>query len=338
MKDPNSKKPTIVLILSFVLAAIIMFWGIIFNYGTIEVSSDQTSFNIEISNKNEKCTEQKCSLKLKPKTYNLKVTSDGFTSFSQDIKLERGDKLKFDYNPLPLPILQSIGQLKEYQTAYLSETERGQLVYLKTKDQGDIQVSTFKTPLVEPNLRVSPNQDYIIIWDSATFPAQLFLIDVPQRAKKNLELPDQDLLTDLKFLSSQELLLETKDSVLLYNLDSHESQYFPIEKVNHLAVLNDNQSILISAQSLDEFELDSTDALSLGDLLDTTNNGGELSTEVKKTYKLFYYFKEEATFTQLFELADKFKVPFEFARVEVDNQLELVLKSNGNYNLIQLGL
>jgi len=332
----KNKKPTIVLILSFVLAAIIMFWGIAYNYGSVEVESNMTPFYIEYGNSQESCQLSPCTLKLKPKTYDIVISADNYTLAHEELKIERGIVKKIEYSPFLLPTLTQIQEVPEYVSAYFSNKDRQSLLYLKTVDQGDILVSTFKSPLQNPKIKVSSLEDYIIVWDADVFPVQAFLIDVPKKSKKSLSFKDADDIKDLKFMDSNKILIEYEKFTLMYLIEEDILKAFPISVDNYIEASSEI-ALVLSNEVLDEYNNQDLD-ISLEDLLDSTNDEGEFNADNVNSHKLYYYFKDEEKFIQLLDLNDQFQEPFKLFYSQIEEQPEIILQSNDKYYQVELGL
>jgi len=332
------QKPTIVLVSSFILASVIVFWGIVFNYGTIKVASDTLPFQIEYGNKTQECEFSPCTLKLKPKTYSLIISADNYTLLHKDVKLERSDTELVEYSPLSLPVLTKITEPKEFEKAYF-RLENGQSkLYLKTQARGDIVVSTFKTPLQNPEIRVSPLEDYILVWDKEVFPLQVYLIDVPQLSKSSLSIPEAAKIQDLSFLEARKLLVKLEHTVKVYDLDNKTFSFFPLEEIDHYLEVSKDKGLILSRDSLDEFEFDSEPVLSLESLLESSDKNGELTAENNNSYKLYYYLKDQETFIQLLDLGKGFDSPYSLFFSETSTQPEIILQSNDKYYQVQLSL
>ena len=337
----KSKHPILVLILTILIAIGIIVWGVFFNQATLTVTSDLTPYQVVLGSQITDCQDSPCQLTVKPKRYKVDVTKTGYTTLSQELNIDRGDKLTIKYEPLLLPRLKPIEEAPEpIESGYFQINSVGeQLLYLRTPDQGDIVVTTFKDPLTDPSLRVSPNQNYALVWSETEFPPQYFLVDLPLKTKQSFEFPDQEVPDDIKFLNARQVLISSDNQIRLFDLDSKENFFFPIQSLDHLQSITDSQSLLVSTSDLDEFSLSGNQEVSFEELLDTTTD--ELlfqDSDQPTTAKLYYYLQEADAYVRLFDLDENFQPPYKFFPAQIENQTEIILQSNENYHLIQVDL
>lgn len=336
----KSKQPLFVLIFTILVAIGIAVWGIFFNKAELTVRSDMTPFQISLGSQITDCPDSPCQLTVRPKRYKVDIIKTGYTTHSQELSLDRGDKETIEYKPLLLPRLRPLDNAEPIEPGYFQINNAGeQLLYLRTPDQGDIVVTTFKDPLSSPTLRVSPNQDYALAWDTQEFPPEFFLIDLPLKTKQSYEFPDQEVPEDIKFLNDRQILILNENQIRLFDLDTKANFFFPIDSLDHIQSINDQQSLLISTSDLDDFSLSPNQEVSFEDLLDSTTEDLLFQDQQQdQTAKLYYYLQEEGTYIRLFELDKEFQPPYKFIQSQIENETEIVLQSNENYHQIQTAL
>jgi hypothetical protein len=333
----SSKKPTIVLISTLVIALAITIWGIFFNQATINVTSELTPFKITLGEEITDCPSSPCSITVSPRRYQISIAKGGYSAQTQEINLDRGDKLQIDYTGFALPRIKPVELAESIPQGYLSLNNTGdQVLYIRTPDQGDIVVTTFRDPLQDPVLRVSPERDYALVWDQEVYPPEYFMVDIPFKTKKNFEFPTNNLPSDLKFLDDQNLLLLRDNQVHLFNIETGQSSFFPVQNLDQIQPISNHQTLIVSSQDLDQFNPTSNQAISFEDILSISEDDVNIEEDNSLPGKLYYYI--DGAYTLLFELQDELQPPYRFFETQIENQTEIILQSNDNLHLIKTEL
>jgi len=262
------RKQEIVLIAALVLRVIITIWGLAVHRATLTVESELAPFEINLGNRQAECKSSPCSIKIKPRTYKATVQKTGYTEYNKEVTLERGDKVTLEYTPFPIPQLQPIETPEIISKAYMTTNERGdQVLMLRTEDRGDIVVSTFSNPLADPEVRVSPENDFAFVWDEASFPPAFFLVDINGKSKRVYPFGENKKPNDLEFLNSNQILIEREGQILLFDINLNDVFFYPIADLNHVLAFNNNQSLILSRSDLDEFAEPTADETDFFDII-----------------------------------------------------------------------
>jgi hypothetical protein len=333
----SSKKPTIVLIATLLIALAITIWGIFFNQATITVASALLPFKVTLGQNVTDCPDSPCSIKVSPRRYEISIAKGGYSVQTQEVNLNRGDKLEINYTGFILPRIKPIESAEPIPQGFLQNNPNGdQVLYIRTPDQGDIVVTTFRDPLEQPALRVSPERDYALVWDQNIFPPEYFLVDIPFKTKKVYQFPSNDFPEDIKFLSDQNLLLQSDGQVRLFNIESGVSNFFPIQNLDQIQPISNTQTLVISSQDLDRFNPTANQEISFEDILSISEDDINLESDSNLPGKLYYYI--DGAYTLLFALQEELNPPYSFFETQIENQTEIILQSNDNLHLIKTEL
>lgn len=333
----SSKKPTIVLVSTLVIALLITLWGIFFNQASIIVTTELTPFKVTLGQNTTDCPASPCTIQVAPRRYEISIAKGGYSAQTQEANLNRGDKLELTYTGFVLPRIKPIESAEPIPKAYLKNNENGdQVFYVRTQDQGDIVVTTFRDPLESPQFTVSPELDYAFVWDGALYPPEYFLVDIPQKTKKLYEFPNTDLPEMIKFISDQNVLLLSQNQVRLFSIETGLSNFFPIQNLQQIQPISNHQTLIISSQDLDQFNPTPNQDISFDDILSISEEDINIEENTGLPAKLYYYI--DGTYTFLFTLPEDLKEPFSFIETQIENQPEIILQSNDNLHLIKTEL
>lgn len=333
----SSKKPAIVLASTLVIAVLIILWGIFFNQASLTVTTELTPFKITLGENVTDCETSPCKIKVAPKRYEVSIAKGGYSAQTQEVNLHRGDKITIQYEGLILPRIKPVETAEEIPQGFLSINENGdQVFYVRTKDQGDIIVTTFRDPLESPEFTVSPERDYAFIWDTAVYPPEYFLVDIPFKTKTIYQFPGDKLPQKIKLINEKQALLENESQVQLFNIETGDSNYFPIQNIKQIQPISNTQALIVSSQDLDQYSTTSNQDLSFKDILRVSEKDVNLEANSNLPAKLYYY--NQGVFTQLFSLPENLNPPYSFFETQIDNQTEIILQSNDNLHLVKTEL
>ncbi len=321
----SKPKPAAVLMFTIFLSILIAGWGIFFNRATIIVESTEIPFTVQLGNNFENCTSSPCAVKVKPKSYLVALKKNGFTTTNEDITLERGEKITLQYAPLKIPEMKDLeDRPDEFEEAYFDINNDGnQQMWLRTLDQGDIVITTFKNPLVSPQAAVNTDFSRALVWDDNR---EFWKVNIGLKSKEAYKFESSSLTNNIEFISPEFALISTPTEVSLLDITSDEEFTFPVDSEKHALNIDGEKILVVSKYDLDGFTPRDRE-VNFFELLRETGDG-ILEKSQRQDYKLFYFLKSKG---QYVELTDLEGLNFRLYNTRVGNRLQPILSASGEW-------
>lgn len=235
----------LVLLLCFVGAIAVTYWGLAFNQGTLTINSQVVPFEIDgVFDTPYVCETAPCNLELKPKLYNVILTADTYSPDKQSVVVKRGKTTELAFDSFKLPEVVEIDLNREtnlreyfYDRASTDETIE---IWLRSP-QGDQLLTRLPEGTIVEQVLFEPGHPYALIkTDDA-----ILEIHVPSTRKRSVVINNDWL--NYKVLGASYIAWETEQGVYFddYNLESEEGKPLPVSGLDSVSALDNNTFLLL---------------------------------------------------------------------------------------------
>jgi hypothetical protein len=345
MTKPTQRIFYAVCILAIILIAL---WGVIFNKAYLIVTAeDNLPFSVSVGNQTYTCLEQ-CEIELTPRSYQVLLSRDGYSSFESRLFLTRGRTQELNYTPIFLPVFTALNQdqiiqFDEFRFLKSPENPDQQIFQINTGEDFRT-VSTFRLPLENPNAVLSYDYTQAFIWSGSSenenqTEIEYYLVDINNESRQriNLNLPSNSIPSEYKLLNNNQLLLKQNSLVYLSDLISNDYIQFPVSTVNHVSIIEDGaqtRTVLLTDRNVSGGGSTVTPqagaTTTLTQILELTDTEDEDLLAEKITTrpdKIFAYLPETKAYQFLGAIPQNVSYPFEFQTVIYSSDRIQVLTS-----------
>lgn len=333
---------TVCILLILVISA----WGFAFNKAYLVVLADDAlPFQVQVGSQTHQCQNQ-CQIELTPRSYNVVISRPGFTSTETRVFLTRGKTQELQYDGIFLPVFDPLeeSEITNFENFRFQQNPENtdQQVFQIFTGEDFRTVSTFRSPLNEPNAVISPDQTTAFIWsESSETLAEYYLINNAEESRQrlSLNLPFNSLPTEFRLLTNNFLLFKQNGQVYLYNFSSNSYSQFPISTVDHVSIIYSDDSSVETFVLFSDRNLASQRVFSprTGTSLTQLIEDGEIEDEsalaeqfTARPDKIFAYNPSTGSFQFLGPIPDSLIEPFRFQTVYIDQELTEILTTQDN--------
>lgn len=321
--------------------ALIAAWGFIYNEGTIIVTSTVPNYTVEIDDKTIQC-QAICQVKLPPKGYLVKVSAPNRTELSVNVYLLRGEKETIDYTPVVVPKFEQIepnDQFLDYKYQVSSTNQNYQTLSVYNRITKEFEVvSTNKQPFTAPLATVDQLGASAFAWDNDSV-LDYYLVNIKNKTRSKIAF-DQSVFDfekplNFKLLSSDLLLIQLENKVILHRFSTNGYLTFPVSDISHVSAISSTQLLVLTGSQLESTDTNQTP--DLGEIRQLIDTPTEEASEVLRlpATKMYYYDNENGTFTFLNKLPENISEPFQFQLVMVnDIPTQVLITQNDTYQVI----
>ncbi len=233
----NNFRSLLILLVFYLSAAYVVYWGITENFGYLRILSEK-SLNITIAGSEIDCPKFPCRLKIRPGTYNLSLEHKNEFKKHYRVTITRGHLAKVEYKS------QSKLQLQEGQT-------QAAFNMLFSENSSQVQaysgktIARFNTLYHDLDYALNQSNDKALFFSVAKQAA--FVIDLKALSKKSVDLQGLKFLS-MNLINDTDVLIQTQDGVFqILDGDIVPSLY---KQANFVGSLDEKWQIVISALNL----------------------------------------------------------------------------------------
>lgn len=320
------KRKDIVLVTSIMVAIIIAIWGVIFNHGTVVITSNVKDYTLQIGKSTIQCAQNVCITKVTPKSYKVKLSKDGYVTSEQAVEVTRSKTTKVEYLPIKMPKITALNKKpKPKFEGQLGLAASGQQFFINQK-----AITTFPDPLT-PNAEfsISPSGKYSVVFTAKDFP-QFYLIDNNNKTKSFEVLEVMDYVTHINFLDDDNLLLDMNNTAVVYNLHNGQTRTIPTLSGGSIYCYSSTDCLMISPY-IPVTQNEAPDSRDSNLFSNIIQEGGLklLENVADMDYKLYQFNPETFTFIYLMDMPEMVVTPRKIYITEVEGKDTLVIEDKG---------
>jgi len=274
----ENKKYSIWILILFVLGAIFtVVWGLFLNRGQLTVISKAPYTVSILSGPSQDCTEDTCTLTLKPGKKFLSIFKENHEEFQSEIDVPRWQTVELKADPRFIPKIVELGEeisiptTKKANFTFDFDHEQGkQAVFDST---GKV-ISYFPRQLEESTLSVSPDESHIAVLENTGNKANVYLIDV-KNLKRNEIFSEEGEVSAVKFSPHASKII-----IALKKEDVTENYLYKDGKLNKLNY----------ADSIDKFAWidDEKFIVATGEIILNAKTASEITDQTEITFEDYF--------------------------------------------------
>jgi len=294
----RTKQYLIVIIFS-VLSIFVYKHGVNIDHGTLNVSANVSNFKYNVGRNEFECATNQCSQLLKPSSYTLQVSKDGFLTYQKDIKLEQQQVLNETVDLEPVP---QVVEIKDQD--FVADTYQDQgFLWSYNGSKPTKLLALDKSRVLSSFSYNKKSNSAIVIYDQK----DMYSYNLNESQSLKLNLPKDFQPKLVKYFRGRSLLVsDTSENVFQANINNTRLELSPVTQlagVNHFLPVRNGYLIILPA-NLNQSNFNLSDVVTSG--IDT-GVGAVTSQAIKSEYEkvdraLFYYSNQSKKLTSVLDI------------------------------------
>lgn len=190
------KRVLLIAAITFLLSVLSFLWIVVFDKGTLSLSSEQIPFSVRAWStslkvpKNFSCEQNPCTLKLPSGSYEFTFQKEGYFEEAQSLALQRGENQSLSVHFDLIPTLEPAGDYEDYSTFFEATSrealfalemdttyDKQALIYTDPATEEKMVWAYFDRPLENPLIFVHPSEAQALVVDRADVEEKLYWVN-----------------------------------------------------------------------------------------------------------------------------------------------------------------